>query len=266
MATATGTALQRFHPRLSFFGSPGSGKGSYSQILARHWGVPILSASHILKKRLQVLEQENHTTTSTLEDEQQHMATGKLLDDTLVSETLLDHIQSLPTNSYILDGFPRTMDQVHLMEASWPQSLRIQAAVHVKVPRNVCEQKLLGRRICSVCGNHYNVHAVQMGGFDLPAKLPRPGECHRSGAMGTPSSLPQQHYLAKCDAPWIRRDDDQIDIIAHRLQVYEEHMHPILDHFQQQHRLFEFIPYRGFQDMAKLQSELEQWLLEHGLC
>jgi adenylate kinase len=261
MTTAT-KACQRFYPRFCILGSPGSGKGSYSQILARHWGIPIISASHVLKQR-----QENNA--NAIMADEQHMAAGKLLDDSLVSEALLDHIQRhkqiSSTNSYILDGFPRTIDQVHLMQASWPQSLRIQAAVHLNVPRDVCEQKLLGRRICSVCGNHFNLHAVQMGGFDLPAKLPRPGECHRGSALGTPS-LPQQHNLAKCDALWIRRDDDQRDVIAHRLLVYAQHTQPILDHFQNQQRLFEFIPYRGFQDMVKLQSELEQWLLLHGLC
>ncbi|CAB9503024.1 Probable adenylate kinase 6, chloroplastic [Seminavis robusta] len=251
-----------FRPRLCLLGSPGSGKGSYGQILARHWGVPIVTVSQVLKQQQQLVSQQ---------DQQDQMASGNLLDDQVVSQAVLEYLSqqqkdaTTTTSSYLLDGFPRTIDQIHLMESTWPTFLQVQAAVHLNVPTDVCERKLLGRRICTVCGNHFNIHGVTSGGFDLPPKLPRPGECHRANALGTPS-LPQQHNLTKCNAPWMRRDDDQRDVIQHRLQLYAQHTKPILEYYCQQQansRLFDFVPYRGFQDMARLQTELEEWLGEN---
>lgn len=293
MATTTTaaarTAIRKFQPKLCLLGAPGSGKGSYGKILAQHWGIPIVSVSNVLKQR-QRQQQQSTTSTSTSSHTAAHdaaMSSGKLVDDSVVSQAVLEHLED-PTNhstndntgsgggggGYLLDGFPRTMQQVHLMEETWPSSLQIDAAVHLDVPAHICERKMLGRRICTICGNNYNVEHVLGNGFDLPAKLPRPGECHPMHQHGvTTASLPQHHHLAarsssssdfRCDpatAPhWKWRDDDQPDIIRHRLEVYQQHTEPLLEHFQHQNSLFQFVPYKGFDDMPKFQSELEDWV------
>lgn len=250
----TRAALRRFHARLSLIGPPGSGKGSYGRILAQHWNIPLVTVSDVLKQR-------------NCQDIHSHTSSGKLIDDEVVSEALMEHFEELLNSEqkgkcgYILDGFPRTLEQVHLMERTWPGFCQIQAAVHLDVPPEVCETKLLGRRICSICGGHFNVNAVHWGGFDLPPKLPRPGECHRS----TSAPLPQQHHLARCDPDihWKKREDDERHIVHQRLEVYLQNSQPILEHFKRKQALFQFTPYKGFNDMTKLQSKLEEWLLQN---
>ena len=288
-------------PQLCLLGAPGSGKGSYGKILAQHWGVPLITVSDVLKQQMGATSKDD-------------MSSGKLVDDDFVSQALLNHFAEqqsqrdttatitttsgisssiTATNGYILDGFPRTIQQVQLMQDKWPASLQIQAAVHLKVPPSVCERKLLGRRFCTICGNHYNVNGVLFDGFDLPPKLPRAGgsDCHRSLHQRgvTHASLPQQHTLANanktaapkhatlrsstgldddidksCDPAtarhWKQREDDTQEIIHHRLELYTQHTEPILSHFQEQQTLFQFVPYKGFDDMPKFQSQLEEWV------
>jgi len=270
------SAVRQFHPKLCLLGAPGSGKGSYGKILARHWRIPIITVSDILKQR-----QQSSTQDAAI-------SSGKLVDDHIVSQALLDYFEEQEASTakttnlisggggYILDGFPRTIQQIQIMDNAWPDHLKINAAVHLNVPAHVCERKLLGRRICTICGNNYNVNGVLFDGFDLPPKLPHPGECHPMHQSGvTSASLPQQHMLASRSSTtsshrcvpatakhWKQRDDDQVDIIHHRLLVYKQHTEPILEHFRRRGKLFEFIPYKGFDDMPKFQSQLEEWVVD----
>ena len=248
---ATKAAFRQFHPRLSLIGAPGSGKGSYGRILAQHWQVPLVSVSDVLRQR-------------QCEAIQEAKSAGKLVDDEIVSEVLMEHFtkEDAEHKGFILDGFPRTIQQVQLMEGTWPTVLQVQAAIHLNVPAEICERKLLGRRICTICGNHYNVNHVISGGFDLPAQLPRPGECHNKSHN---APLPQRHQLSRCDPDvhWKRRDDDEKHIVHHRLEVYTRHTEPILEYFRKKRSLFQFTPYKGYEDMPKFQSELEQWLASH---
>jgi adenylate kinase len=241
---------RRLQPRLCLIGPPGSGKGSYGRMLAaRQAGMIMITASAVLKERKRELLN-------------QAASSGKLIDDNVVSEALLDHLEeninSQDVNGYILDGFPRTIQQVELMESSWPKEWKIDAAIHLNVPSEVCEKKMLGRRICSQCGGNFNVANVVWGGFDLPPQLPKLGQCHRA----TSAPLPQQHQLSRCDPDlhWKQREDDEKHIIQHRLELYTQHTRPILEHFASNQKLFEFIPYKGYEDMPQIQAELEEWL------
>jgi len=257
-------ASSLFRTRLCFLGAPGSGKGSYGKILSLHWNLPIITVSEVLKQ--QRGQPGNNGDSGIVDDDNQHkaaMTSGKLVNDNVVSEALLNYFSETSSHEFILDGFPRTIQQVEIMNQTWPQHLKLQAAVHLKVPLDVCERKLLGRRICTLCGNNYNVHGVVTGGFDLPPKLPRAGECH----FGSQTSIHGPHSaLSRCDASsrhWIQRDDDQCrDIIHQRLELYQQHSQPIFDYFAEKQRLFEFVPYKGFEDTPTFQSQLEDWLRE----
>lgn len=208
---------------LALIGPPGSGKGSYGRIFAKLWNVPHMTVSTVLRQ---------HSEHSSLE-------CGTLVDDEHVSDLLRQH---LPKTPYLLDGFPRTLQQVHLMEETWPLNLQINAVVDLDVPKQVCKEKLLGRRLCTKCGGNYNVNAVHILGFNLPAQMPQ--ECECNGEFFT------------------TRPDDVEGVVEERLDHHFRETDPILDYFEERGKLLRFTPYEGYDDVPKFHSAVESWLSE----
>jgi adenylate kinase len=231
------TRIFQLTKNLTFIGPPGSGKGYYGKPLATFWGIPFLSTSSILRQSTTVFDLDS----------------GKLVDCETVSDTLLKYLSSrfsedgdsgTPSN-FILDGFPRTVQQIEIMNRSWPEYLRVHAAVYLDIPDIVCEQKMLGRRKCVTCGKNYNVANVQTDGFDLPPLLPQP-TC--------------QVENCNPDTDWTRRPDDTPAIVRTRLTDHRHHEQPILDYYQGQGRLLSLTPYKGSKDMPRIKTSLEEWL------
>ena len=251
---------------LSLFGAPGSGKGSYGKHFAKALNLPLVTTSDVLR--------------NLRPDLVASMSDGKLVDDAVVGETVLEGLLKLHAThqgtsndrhnrgdggggggGYILDGFPRTLRQVALMEETWPEFLRIRSVVHLGVPDFVCSAKLLGRRACSRCGRSYNVHGVDRDGWTLPPHLPREGEaCGGDPAGTTPGG---------CDHD-VRRDDDTPGVVEERLRIYHEHADPILDHVRDReanggrYRLLTLKPYRGFDDVPRLVEQLRGHISSEG--
>jgi len=271
---------------LSLFGPPGSGKGSYGKHFAKALNIPLVTTSDILRKlRPDLVEL---------------MSDGKLVDDEVAGETLLEGLQlelqlqsrgddtggcsNSPKNNsnhghrgYILDGFPRTLRQVALMEDTWPESLQLDTVVHLGVPDFVCSSKLLGRRACSKCGRSYNVHGVDGEGWHMPPHLPPKGHVCESSESSPSSFAKEDADNTSCD--WsVRRDDDTPDIVGERLRVYHQNADPILDYIRNnnsngdssdgdeknknhhRYRLLTLKPYRGFDDVPELVETLRNYV------
>jgi adenylate kinase len=151
-------------------------------------------------------------------------------------------------HGYILDGFPRTLQQAHLMQERWPEPYQVHAAIKLAVPDQVCEIKLLGRRRCTICGGNYNINGV----VDLDLD---------NNGWYLPPSLPKED-CTKChpDNDWSIREDDQPHIVQERLKVYHQHMDPILDYFSSQNSLLTITPYKGYEDLPMLISTVQRWI------
>mmetsp|Transcript_15722 Transcript_15722/g.39132 ORF Transcript_15722/g.39132 Transcript_15722/m.39132 type:complete len:365 (-) Transcript_15722:61-1155(-) len=192
---------------ICLIGPPGSGKGSYGKLISKALGVPLISTSDILKRHGLIFssssseEDNNGGSGSSIisgssgdtpqqrprDDGNCHSLSGKLIDDSVVCETLLKEFQHMEeeekkmelkqknqnqnrnqhdhhrhnNSGYVLDGFPRTLRQINIMTATWPHHLRVDGAIKLAVPDVVCQQKLEGRRLCLKCGGNYNVADVQ---------------------------------------------------------------------------------------------------------
>jgi adenylate kinase len=273
-SSSSSSSRLRLNTNLSLFGPPGSGKGSYGKHFAKTLKIPLVTTSDVLRKlRPDLVEL---------------MSDGKLVDDEVVGEALLEGLQlqlrvdaergsNSPNSSsnnnhghrgYILDGFPRTLRQVALMEDTWPESLQLDTVVHLGVPDFVCSSKLLGRRACSKCGKSYNVHGVDEEGWHMPPHLPPKGHVCESSS----SSLFAKDVDTSCD--WsVRREDDTHEIMGERLRVYHQNADPILDYIRNnnnnnsggeknknhhRYRLLTLKPYRGFDDLPGLVEKLRK--------
>jgi adenylate kinase len=217
---------------LTILGAPGSGKGFYGSRLAHIWKVPLLTASNILRE-----VSSNHKDFD--------LDSGKLVDCQVVCEIIRDYLKTIQS-AFILDGFPRTRQQIEIMEndENWPFNRRVHAAIKLVVPESVCLAKIMGRRVCIICGKSYNTAGFYQDGFDLPPQLPDK-QCKR------------------CDpeTDWSQRlDDSNSDIVRQRLSIYREHEQPIVDYFHSKGRLIRFTPYFGERDVPGIQSGVEDFL------
>jgi adenylate kinase len=185
-----------------------------------------------------------------LKQEMLDTSSGLLLDDETVSNIMIRNLQEHRKPPYMLDGFPRTMKQVELQQQrEWPKDFRVHAAIGLEVPRQVCFEKLVGRRQCHICNKAWNVANVNHGKFIMPAHLPE--NCIEKGCS---------------EDAWIQRgDDSDPDIINNRLDIFYETTEPIIEHFADKNMLLRFHPYRGFDDIPRFKQALDDWMvkLEH---
>ena len=269
---------------IALIGPPGSGKGSYGKYFANALQIPIFTVSDLLKKFRPDI----------------NISSGKLIDDTIVSETILQGLEDYFDNNndnndnndnsiggYIIDGFPRTIEQIKLTEEEsdettsittgcWPEKYQIQSAIHLNVPDCVCKTKILGRRQCSKCGKSYNIANVNWNGWIMPSNIPSSQEedmGHICCVGNSDDNKNNNNESKSCD--WsIRRDDDTSDIIEHRLEVYHHNSDPILEYFKNKQKtrttqnrgnsnsdsLLTLTPYHGFDDLPILVDKIHTWI------
>ncbi len=130
------------------------------------------------------------------------MKSGRLVPDEIVVEILKQRLNAPESkNGFILDGFPRTIEQAKALA----KIAQIDAIINIIVPEWIIVERLSSRRICRNCGAVYNVRYL---------KPKKEGVCD------------------KCGGPLYQRDDDKPEVIKERLRVYEEQTQPLINYYQ----------------------------------
>jgi adenylate kinase len=188
-------------PRLCLilFGSPGSGKGTQAKLLKQSLGLAHISTGDMLRERVASGDAVGQAVASL-------MQAGELVPDETVNRLVEERIdQPDCINGFILDGYPRTVDQAKLLaELLVLRPIRT-IVVHLVVDYNVIIARISGRRQCPTCGALYGV----------TSSAPKnPGVCDKDGAK-----------LAV-------RDDDREEVVRERLRAYEQQTAPVLAFFK----------------------------------
>ena len=128
---------------------------------------------------------------------------------TLIVAMAADRLQQDDAqDGFILDGFPRTIEQAEALEKQLSElGRRVTAALLIDVPDEEVIRRLAGRRVCVKSGHNYHVE------FDPPK---HEGVCDQDGSR------------------LIQRDDDQPEVIRNRLRVYHEKTEPLIEHYDEQ--------------------------------
>lgn len=184
---------------LILLGPPGAGKGTQAQLLSSKYSIPKISTGDILRSA--VREQ----TTMGIKAKE-CMDGGQLVPDDIVvgivEERLVKHDC---TKGFILDGFPRTLEQAEALKRTLKSlGKKIDHVVSIAVDSSELIMRLTGRRTCVKCGKGYHVT------FD-PPKV--------SGVCDV------------CGGELCQRDDDKEDTIRRRLTVYDEQTQPLISHY-----------------------------------
>jgi adenylate kinase len=127
---------------------------------------------------------------------------GLLVPDDVVVEVLKEHLSKISKGKgFILDGFPRTLDQAKALNAV----TNIDVILLLNVPDWIIIERLSTRRICKNCGTVYNVKFLKPKVEDI---------------------------CDKCGGSLYQRSDDTIEVIKKRLSVYQEQTKPLLEFYK----------------------------------
>jgi adenylate kinase len=184
---------------LVLFGSPGSGKGTQARMLTQSLGIPHISTGDMLREGIR---QGSNFGTAVAAS----MQSGALVPDDVVNLMVWERLSEPDAaNGFILDGYPRTLDQAcHLTK--WLDGRGIdKVVIHLAVDYNIIIARLTGRRQCPRCGTLYNVA----------------------------SHPPKVDELCDLDGQkLVIRDDDSEAVIRGRLEAYDRQTRPVLEFYR----------------------------------
>ena len=186
---------------LILLGPPGAGKGTQAQRLQEDFQVPFISTGDMLRSNVK-------EGTELGKEAEKYMKAGDLVPDGLIVAMVAARLHEEDAlDGFILDGFPRTIEQAKALDKQLSEfGRRVTAALLIDVPDEEVIKRLSGRRVCVKAGHNYHVD------YDPPK---HEGVCDQDGSR------------------LIRRDDDDPDVISNRLRVYHEQTAPLIDYFDE---------------------------------
>jgi adenylate kinase len=177
------------------FGPPGSGKGTYASRLQTKLGVDVIAMGDIFRE----IMKENTPLGLKVKG---FVEKGLLVPDDVVIEVLKQRLAKVSSSKgFILDGFPRTIEQAKALE----NVTRIGVVILLTVPDWIIVERLSTRRICKNCREVYNIRYL---------KPKVEGVCD------------------KCGGQLYQRSDDTAEVIRGRIKVYEQQTQPILQYYR----------------------------------
>jgi adenylate kinase len=185
---------------LLLFGPPGCGKGTQSRLITNWLQIPAISTGEMLRTEIRA-------GTALGEAAQSIMAGGGLVGDDLVNEMLMHRVKQPDCAAgFLLDGYPRTVEQAEFLDRVLEQ-LTMPAAVvlHLDVPNDALVGRMASRSQCPRCSRVYNL-------LHQPPRI--------AGLCDDDST------------PLITRKDDREEVIRERLEMYDSMTRPVLAHYQ----------------------------------
>jgi adenylate kinase len=180
---------------LIILGAPGSGKGTQTTRLKAKLNIPAISTGDIFRKEIK-------EETELGKRIKKYLDSGQLVPDEIVIDVIKERIKQPDCkNGFILDGFPRTLEQAKALD----KIVKIDACINLSVPKEIIVKRLSARRTCKNCGEIYNL---------LVLKPKVDGVCD------------------KCGGPLFQRDDDRESVIEERFRVYERQTEPLLKYYE----------------------------------
>jgi len=182
-------------------GAPGAGKGTQAERIVARFALPHISTGEMLRGAVAKGTEMGRAA-------QRFMEAGELVPDEVVVGVMRDRLAEPDTGcGFVLDGFPRTMEQAERLDEMLDETGRaVTHVILIDVPEDELVQRISGRRSCTECGKLYHI------AFDPPQS---PGVCD------------------VCAGALMQRSDDNEETVRNRLAVYRRQTEPLVGYYRQ---------------------------------
>lgn len=183
-------------------GAPGSGKGTFSSRIKEEFNLNHISTGDIFRENI------SKGTELGLQAKA-YSEKGLLVPDEITNKMVKDFLSTLEDkkNGYLLDGYPRTLDQAKAFEEMTNGTdLAVEKIVVMDIPFDELTRRITGRRTCKKCGAIYNI-------YSKPPKVEETCDC--------------------CHTPLTQRKDDNAESLKVRLDEYSKNTEPVISYYEE---------------------------------
>lgn len=177
-------------------GGPATGKGTRSDILSRELDIAHISTGEILRE-----------VAETDVEVKEKLSRGELISDDIITRLLSDRLKKDDcSNGFILDGYPRTKNQIELLNGILDEmGVSINKVIELVVPDELAFRRILERKTCEKCGKMY--------GIDFPSKV--------------------ENICDNCSGNLVIRTDDTKETLKKRIETYKANSKNILEYYKE---------------------------------
>jgi len=185
-----------------FLGPPASGKGTQTDRLSKELNIPHIDTGSLLRAEIAANSEDGKIAKGFIDN-------GQLVPANLVAQIIIKKLFSDEAkNGYILDGFPRSLEQAEIMEqalenanvATSPKRI----AILLDVDRDILLERIVNRRLCKKCGKIYNLKT-------LPPK--------------------EEGICDGCKSELYQRSDDTAEVAGKRFDTYNTQTEPLIEYY-----------------------------------
>lgn len=194
-------------------GIVGAGKGTQAKKLAEHLEIPHISTGDIFREAVKKKTELGLKAQKIMEE-------GDLVPDDIVLGIVKERLEESDTGGgYILDGFPRTINQAEKFDRVG----EVDIVFYISIPEEESVRRLKGRRLCSRCKRQYNVYLNKEINGTCPA----------------------------CSGRLIQRSDDKEETVKIRIKNYIKQTKPLIKYYRKQDKLIEINGYKSIKEVFK---------------
>ena len=186
-----------------FLAVKGAGKGTFAKMIKEKYGYAHISTGAILRERAAVGDELGNEIKNMIDN-------GIFVPNDIIYEAIEYKItQPDCENGYILDGFPRNLEQAEGYSKILEKLNKdLGVVINLTIPEELLKQRIIGRRMCKDCGAIYNIY--------------------------NPEFMPKQEGICdKCGGELYQRADDNEESMNTRVKTYYEVTEPIIDYYKE---------------------------------
>ena len=189
--------------KLILMGAPGAGKGTQAEVVSERLEIPAISTGSMLREEIKKGTKLGVLAKALIDE-------GNFVPDEVINQVVKNRIaQPDCANGFILDGYPRDLNQVKALEE---MGVVVDKVLYVHLDDESIVQRLSGRRVCENCGETYHM-------------------------LYQPSQAGER--CEKCGGKLIIRKDDRPETIRERLETYHKVTYPVVQHYREKGLLAE---------------------------
>ena len=192
---------------IMFIAPPAAGKGTQAELVTKKYNIPHISTGDILRE---ISKEDSEIGSYVYET----LASGKLVKDEITYKLIEERLNKEDCkNGYIIDGFPRNLDQaIEYDKILANLGYEIGNVIYLEISEKTLEKRITGRRLCEDCHAIYNINDEN-------------------------SSPKVESVCDKCGGKLYQRNDDNLEAFQTRYQMYFEKTAPIIEHYKKQNVL-----------------------------